>query len=101
MSIQNAPLVATTAVAILTSPGNTVMSTMHVCNTTNATIYANIYMVPNSFIANGVNTIYSNVAVSAFNTLITQEKFALGNGDAVYANASATGLSATISYIGI
>jgi homoserine trans-succinylase len=101
MSLQNASLTNSTATAIYTSSGNNVISTIHICNNTNATIYANVYMVPNTFIANGINIIYGNVAVSAYNTLITQEKFALGNGDMVFANASTTGLSSTISYIGI
>jgi len=101
MSLQNASIPNTTATAIYTSSGNNVISTVHICNNTNATIYANVYLVQNTFIANAVNIIYGNVAVSAYNTLITQEKFALGTGDAVYANASTTGLSATISYIGI
>jgi len=101
MSLQNASLTNSTATSIYTSSGNNVISTIHICNNTNATIYANVYMVQNTFIANGVYIVYGNVAVSAYNTLITQEKFALGNNDAVYANASTTGLSATISYIGI
>jgi len=101
MSLQNASITNTTATAIYTSLGNTVISTVHICNNTNATIYANVYLVKSTFIANAVNIIYGNVAVSAYNTLITQEKFALDNGDAVYANASTTGLSSTISFIGI
>jgi hypothetical protein len=101
MSLQNASLTNTTATSIYTSSGNNVISTIHICNNTNATIYANLYMVQSGSIANGVNIVYGNIAVSAYNTLITQEKFALANGDAVYANASTTGLSGTISYIGI
>jgi hypothetical protein len=101
MSIQNAALTTTTASAVYTSSGNTVISTMHICNTGGSTVYANVYVVPSGSIANSTNIIYANVAVTAFNTLITQEKFALSNGDAVFANATATGLSSTISYIGI
>jgi hypothetical protein len=101
MSLQNALITNSTATALYTSSGNNVISTIHICNNTNATIYANVYLAQSGFIANSVNIVYGNVAVSAYNTLITQEKFALGNGDAVYANASTTGLSGTISYIGI
>jgi hypothetical protein len=101
MSLQNSAITNSTATAIYNSFGNTVISTIHICNNTNATIYANVYMAPSGFIANGVNIIYGNIAVSAYNTLITQEKFALANGDTVYANASASsGLTSTISYIG-
>ena len=102
MSLQTSAITNSTATTIYTSSGNNVVSTIHICNNTNATIYANVYLVPSTFVANATNIIYGNVAVSAYNTLITQEKFALGNGDAVYANASAsTGLNSVISYIGI
>ena len=102
MSLQNASLTNTTPVAIYTSSGNTVISTIHICNDTASTVYANVYMVMNGFTANAMNMIYGNVGISAYNTLITQEKFALGAGDMVYANVSSvSGVSSTISYIGI
>jgi len=102
MSLQNASLSNSSPAAIYTSSGNNVISTMHICNNTNGTVYANVYMVPSGFSANSLTLIYGNISISAYNTLITQEKFALGNGDAVYANvSSSTGVSSTISYIGI
>jgi hypothetical protein len=101
MSIQNAAITNSTATPIYTSVGNTVISTVHICNNTANNIGCNVYIVQNTFIANGINIIYSNVLVTSTQTLITQEKFALGNGDTIYANASATGLSGTVSYIGI
>jgi hypothetical protein len=100
MSLQNASITNSTATSIYTSSGNTVISTIHICNTTGSAINANLYMVANTFVANAVNTIYANYTLTAYQTLITQEKFALGNGDAVYANAASTGLVATISYVG-
>jgi hypothetical protein len=101
MSLQNTSLNSSAPAAIYTSSGNTVISTMHICNDTASTVYANVYMVPNGFTANALTMIYGNVSISAYNTLITQEKFALANGDAVYANVSvSTGVSSTISYIG-
>jgi hypothetical protein len=58
-------------------------------------------MVPSGLTANALTVIYSNVSISAYNTLITQEKFALSSGDAIYANVSAsTGVASTISYVG-
>jgi len=102
MSLQTSAITNSTAAAVYTSSGNNVISTVHICNNTSGTIYANVYLVQSGSIANGINIVYGNVAVSAYNTLITQEKFALGNGDAVYANASASsGLNSVISYIGI
>jgi hypothetical protein len=102
MSLQTSAISNSTAAVVYNSSTPAVISTIHLCNNTNATIYANVYMVPSGFIANATNIISGNVAVSAYNTLITQEKFALGTGDSVYANASAsTGLNSVISYIGI
>lgn len=101
MSLQNAALTNSAPVAIYTSSGNNVISTMHICNDTASTVYANVYMVPSGFSANALTMIYGNVSITAYNTLITQEKFALANGDAVYANVSASsGVSSTISYVG-
>jgi hypothetical protein len=101
MSLQNASLTTSTATAIYTSSGNNAISTIHICNTTGVNAYANIYMVPSTFTANSTNQIYADYYISPFNTLITQEKFALGNGDMIFANANVAGISATISYIGI
>jgi hypothetical protein len=100
MSIQNATIVNSTAGAIYTSSGNNVISTIHICNPTTSSAFANIYVVPSGGTANAVTQIYSNVFISSYNTLITQEKFALGNGDAIYANANIAGMGSTISYVG-
>lgn len=101
MSLQNAVISNSTPAAIYTSSGNNVISTIHICNNTNATVYANVFMTMNGFTANATNIIYGNLSISPFNTYITQEKFALANGDAVYANCTvATGVTSTISYVG-
>jgi hypothetical protein len=102
MSLQNAFITNSTPAAIYTSSGNNVISTVHICNNTANTVYANVYMVPSGFTANALTIVYGNLSISAYNTYITQEKFALGNGDAVYANVNvSSGVTSTISYIGI
>jgi hypothetical protein len=102
MSLQNALITTGAPAALYTSVGNTVISTVHICNDTANPVTANVYMVPSGFSANALCLIYGNVSISAYNTLITQEKFALGNGDAVYANVSvASGVNSVISWIGI
>ena len=102
MAIQNTTL-TTTASSIYTSSGNTVITTIHLCNSTGTAVQANVYAVPSGGVANGTTVIYGNVTISAYNTLIIyQEKFVLGNGDIIAANASAgTSVTATVSSIGI
>ena len=102
MAIKNADLSTGTAIAIYTSTGNTVISTMHIPNYTGTPITANLYVAPSGFIANNTNIIYGNVSISAFNTLvIDKEKFILANGDKIFANVSATtSASATVTYTG-
>lgn len=99
--LQNSFITNSSPTAIYTSSGNTVISTIHICNNSANTVYANVFMVPSGLTANALTIIYSNVSISPWNTLITQEKFALGNSDAVYANVSASsGITSTISYVG-
>ena len=102
MAIQNTTL-STTAANIYVSSGNTVITTIHLCNYTGSSVQANVYAVPAGGVANGGTVIYGNVTISAYNTLIIyQEKFVLGNNDAIAANASAgTAVTATVSSIGI
>jgi hypothetical protein len=102
MTIQNTAL-TTTAASIYTSAGNTAITTIHLCNYTGSSVQANVYVVPSGGVANGGTVIYGNVTISAYNTLIIyQEKFILGNGDFISANASAgTSVTATVSSIGI
>jgi len=102
MAIVNAN-VTTIASPVYTSSGNTVITTVHLCNYSGSTVQANVYVVPSGFVANALTTIYGNVSITPYNTLIIyQEKLVLQNGDAVYANVSANvSVSATTSAIGI
>jgi hypothetical protein len=102
MAINNAN-VTTVASSIYTSSGNSATTVMHFCNYTNNGTTANVWIVPNGQTANSINMIYSNVTITSFNTMVIDtEKLILGNGDAIYANASANlSVGATVSYIGI
>jgi len=102
MSIQNTAL-SGTAIAIYTSTGNTVISTMHIPNYTAAPITANVWLVPSGGTPSFTNIIYGNVTITAYNTLVVdREKFVLDNGDAIYANVSASSsASASVTYVGI
>jgi hypothetical protein len=93
----------TTAANIYVSSGNSAITTIHLCNFSNVQQTANVYAVPAGYTANVQNIVYSNVALTAYNTLIVyQEKFILGNLDCIQANVSnASAVSATVSSIGI
>lgn len=102
MAIKNTAL-TTVASSVFTSAGNSAITTIHLCNYTSGSITANIYAVPSGSSATATTLIYSNVSITAYNTLIVNtEKFILANGDAIYANVSAnTAVTATVSSIGI
>lgn len=103
MALQNTAVTNGAATSIFTSSGSNAITTIHLTNYTNSTVTANIYAVPNGGAAGNSTVIYSNYSITAYNTLIVyQEKFILGNGDAIMANCSAANsLTATVSSIGI
>lgn len=102
MAINNTALTAT-ATSIYTSSGSSAITTIHLCNYTASTASANIFAVPSGGTAGNSNVLYSNVQITAYNTLIIyQEKFILDNGDKIYANCDASNkITATVSSIGI
>ena len=103
MAIQNTRLTANGASSIYTSAGASAITTIHLCNTTGATVTANIYMVPSGGTANANTAIYTNLSITGQNTYIVYaEKFIMSNGDAILANCTlADSVTATVSSIGI
>jgi hypothetical protein len=104
MAIQNTRLTNGTAANIFASSGSSAITTIHLCNTTGASITCNVYLVTGSgIIANANNAIYTNVSITAQNTYIVYaEKFILANGDSLRANCSAAdSVTATVSSFGI
>ena len=103
MTILNTALGAGVAANIYVSSGNSAITTIHLCNYTANNTYANIYLVPAGGTAGNSNIIYSNVSVTAYNTLIVYaEKFILSNNDTVRANCGAAStITATVSSIGL
>jgi hypothetical protein len=101
MAIKNTAL-TTVASNVYVSSGNSVVTTVHLCNYSGSQVQANVYVVPAGFTANTLTVIYGNVAIPAYNTLIIyQEKFVLANGDAIMANVSAnSSVSTTTSTMG-
>lgn len=99
MSVQNTAL-TTVALAVYTSTGNSVVSTMHIPNYTATPITCNVWVVANGGTPSFTNIIYGNVTITGYNTLVVdREKFVLANGDSLYANVSLiSSASSTITY---
>lgn len=100
--IQNTTL-TTTVANIYVSSGNSVLSTIHFCNYSGSPVNIHVYAVPSGNVAGNGNMIYSNVNIQGGDTYIVyQEKFILGNGQMIQANASAnSAITTTVSYTGV
>ena len=103
MAILNTAISTGNAANIYVSSGSSAITTIHLCNYTANNATANIFLVPNGSTAGNGTVIYSNVSITAYNTLIVfAEKFILADGDTVKANCSAaTTITSTVSSIGL
>ena len=104
MAINNVALTTTAANIFVNTSGTSAITTIHLCNYSAGAVTANIYAVPAGSVAGLSTIIYSNVTITADNTLIINtEKFILGSaGDRIMANVSANSTTtATVSSIGI
>ncbi len=100
MSIATANI-TTTGGNIYTSTGNTVVTWLSICNTTAGNITANVHVLSSGASANAMNTIMSNVLITAGDTYqiyTGNEKILLDNAGAIYAIANANALSSVTSY---
>lgn len=95
--------VTTTVSNIYTSSGNTVMSVAYFCNYSTSPAQITVHLVPSGSSANVLNRIYSNVSITAGDTLVVEtEKIIFGNNDTLQANASVNNaINATVSYTGV
>jgi hypothetical protein len=100
MAINNTAL-TTVASSIYTSSGNTAVVTIHLCNYSAGNLVANVYAIPNGGTPGATNIIYSNVTITAYNTLVIDtEKFFLSNGESIRANVSAnSSVTATVTSV--
>jgi hypothetical protein len=107
MSVQSVELQIGQPQAVLTSVGNTAITTMYLCNKSPNTITANIFLVPATNGKFGGNIIYSNLSIAGNDTYVLEhERLLLGNGDSVSANIGAdvafnSLVVATVSYTSI
>ena len=80
-------VLGTTAKSIHTSSGNTVVTTMYLCNTGNVAVQFNIYAVPAGYAVTDSKLIYFQVPLTPHDTyVIDAEKLMLEHNDAIYAN---------------
>ncbi len=104
MAIFNTALTTNAAPIFTNVSGNTAISTVHLCNYTGNVQVANLYVVPAAGVAGSGTIIYSNVSITAYNTLILSvEKIIFSTaGDTLQANCSNIGaITATVSTIGV
>jgi hypothetical protein len=102
MAVSNS-ILGTSASAIYTSSGQSVVQLLYFCNTSGSTKTVNLYVVPSGGFAGNSTIVYSNYAITSSDTLVVAtEKIILSNGDAIYANANAaTSITATVGYISL
>ena len=103
MSIINSAITDSTASGIYTSAGNTAITTVYLCNNSTSAVAVNVFVVANTFVANGINIIYSNLNIAGNDTFIMEaERLLFNNGDFLAANAGVAGsVAATVSYTSI
>lgn len=106
MAIKNTAIPATTDTSIYTSVGDNAITTVIICNTNSTPGTGDrtltLYAVANNAGAVGTtgagNMIVQTLTIPAGETIsFDQEKMVLANNDAIFAYASGTGLTATVS----
>lgn len=102
MAITNANILAT-ATTLYTSSGNTVVSTLHLCNNTASTVLVDVHLVPSGGTKGATNIIYSNLSIAAHDTHISStERFVMSNGDFIAASANvANSVIASVTYASV
>jgi hypothetical protein len=86
-----------------TSSGESVVTTIHICNTSASAIVFDLCVVPNGGTASDSTIAYKTVSVAATDTyIIDTEKLVLSNGDFIAAKDDTGSVTVmTISYVGI
>ena len=91
--------VTTSASAIYTSSGNTVVTFLSICNYSITDAVANVWVVPNGSSAANTNAVIKTLAIGNTDTYqfyVGNEKLVLGNGDTIQVDASANNLLTTV-----
>jgi hypothetical protein len=96
-------VLGTSASAIYTSTGQSVVQLLYFCNLSGSTKTVNLYVVPSGGSASNSTIVYYNYPIVSSDTLVVAtEKIILSNGDALYANANASSsITTTVGYISL
>jgi|TARA_B100001287_G_C22492355_1_gene439547 hypothetical protein len=92
---------------VFTATADTAVTTIHLCNITNADAVVNIYLLPadgSTTTPTENNKLYNTLSIKATDSyIIDTEKMILGNGDKLYVQIpdSSGQIVATISTIGL
>jgi hypothetical protein len=102
MAIVNSTL-GTSASIVYTSAGNTAISVIYICNTSESAATFNIFLVPFGESAASTNQIYFSVPLEAEDTFILDsEKIFLSDQDKIFMQSSVgSALRCTISFVQI
>ena len=102
MAIQNL-IIGTTPAAVYTSAGDSAVTCVYFCNTSNSTATFSLYAVPSGGAAIASTKIYDSVVLTSKDTyVIDMEKLILANGDALYAEADQlSAITVTVSSVTI
>jgi hypothetical protein len=103
MAIQTTQLTSTSVSTVYTSSGNSAITTVYFCNTSGATVQANVYAVASGGTPTAATQIYSQLTIAGYDTYIMEmERLLYVDGDTLQVKSSATnGLTVTVSYTGI
>jgi len=103
MAIANYQITSTSVSTVYTSTGNSAITTAYLCNTSNSTVTANVYVVPSGATANVANQIMSQVSIAGYDTYIMEsERLLFNNGDTLQIKpGTASVLTVTTSFTGI
>lgn len=102
MAIQNS-IIGTTPAAFYTSTGDTAVTCVYLCNTSNATVAFSLYAVPLGGTAVANTKIYDSVVLTSKDTyVIDMEKLVLSDGDTLHAEADQpNAVTITVSSVAI
>lgn len=94
--------VTTSASAVYTSSGNTVVTFLSLCNYSVGNATANVYVVPNGNSAGNATAVIKNLEITPGDTYqfyVGNEKLILGNSDTIQVDANANNsITTVVSY---
>lgn len=99
MSIQTFTASTTTDVAYA-SAGNTAVTFMTLCNYSNDTVTANVFVVPSTYSPDTTNIVWANLELTPTQTYqiyLGAEKLLLDNGDTIQVQANANTAVTTVT----